>query len=204
MTITEYLMLGLAQYGLPVVCGVVLLASIGLPLPATLLLLTAGTLVAQGELHLVGVIGLATGAAVLGDLIGYMIGRWGSRRAIDQISHWAGGAHKVAQAEQMAQRWGGIGIFLSRWLLTPIGPVINLSSGMARYSWRFFVGFDVLGELVWVTGYVLLGWLLSDQIVALSSAISGVTWLIVGGLAVAVLGRWLWQHARPLNLIEQM
>lgn len=204
MTITEYLMLGLAQYGLPVVCGVVLLASIGLPLPATLLLLTAGTLVAQGELHLVGVIGLATGAAVLGDLIGYMIGRWGSRRAIDQISRWAGGAHKVAQAEQTAQRWGGIGIFLSRWLLTPIGPVINLSSGMARYSWRFFVGFDVLGELVWVTGYVLLGWLLSDQIVALSSAISGVTWLIVGGLAVAVLGRWLWQHARPLNLIEQM
>lgn len=190
MTLNDYVLLGLVQYGLPVLFGVVLMASMGVPLPATLLLLTAGAFVADGDLSMWWVFGLGTVAAVLGDHLGYSIGRWGSQRLIDQLSRWGGGVSRIEQAEAAARRWGGIGIFLSRWLLTPIGPVINLTSGIARYSLPAFFCFDVVGEIVWVVGYVTLGSVFSDQVQDLSGVLGNLTWLIVGIATMAVLA-WM-------------
>lgn len=66
----------LVQYGLPVLAAVVFVASAGLPVPASLLLIAAGAFVAQGHFpHLMTVV-LATLAAVAGDSIGFLLGRW--------------------------------------------------------------------------------------------------------------------------------
>jgi membrane-associated protein len=189
MTLNDYLLLGLIQYGLPVLFGVVLTASLGAPLPATLLLLTAGTFVADGDLSFWWVLGLTTAAAVLGDHLGYSIGRWGSQPLIERLSRWGGGAARMEQAEAAARRWGGVGVFLSRWLLTPIGPLINLTSGITRYSLPAFFCFDVAGELIWVAGYVTLGRLFSDQVQDLSGLLGNLTWVIVGIATMALLLR---------------
>jgi membrane protein DedA with SNARE-associated domain len=197
MSLNDYLLLYLVQYGLPVLFGVVLVASLGLPLPATLLLLTAGAFVDQGDLSLWWVLGLAIAAAVAGDHLGYSIGRWGSHRLIASLSRWGGGAERVQQAEQAARRWGGIGVFLSRWLMTPIGPVINLTSGIAEYPLLAFFCFDVLGEGLWVSLYVTLGRLFSDQVQTLSAALGNFTWVIVGLAAMIGLGWLLLRQYRP-------
>lgn len=197
MTVNDYLLLYLVQYGLPVLFGVILLASVGAPLPATLLLLTAGSFVAQGELSLWWVLGLTICAAVLGDHLGYSIGRWGSQPLIARLSRWGGGVDRVAQAERAARRWGGIGIFLSRWLLTPIGPVINVTSGGARYPLLAFFCFDLAGEAVWVIGYVSLGRLFSDQVQNLSGTLGNATWVIVGVATMLVLV-WLLLRQRSV------
>jgi membrane protein DedA with SNARE-associated domain len=193
MTLNDYLVLGLNQYGLPVLFGVILAASLGVPLPATLLLLTAGAAVAQGALNVWWVIGLASCAAILGDQLGYAVGRWGSQRLVGHLHLWSGGSAQVAHAEQVAQRWGGTGIFLTRWLLTPIGPVLNVTSGAAHYTWSRFVCFDVAGEVVWVALYVALGWMFSEQVQSMSAALGDVTWVLVALAAVLVLG---WQVRR--------
>ena len=199
MPMNDYILLGLAQYGLPVLTGVILLASLGGPLPATLLLLTAGTLVAGGDWPLWWVVGLATAAAVAGDVGGYMIGRWGGQPVIARLSRWTGtgGQERIAAAEQMVQRWGGVGIFLSRWFITPLGPVVNLTSGMVRYPLPAFVCFDVAGELVWVLGYVSLGRIFGAQIDTLSTALGNATWLTVGLVVLIGLGGLVWQHGKP-------
>ncbi len=201
MTINDYVLLGLVQYGLPILVAVIVTAAIGVPLPATLLLLTAGAFVEQGQLNLWWVLGLATAAAVAGDHIGYGIGRWGSQPLIARLSRWAGGADRIEQAEQSARRWGGIGIFLSRWLLTPIGPVVNLTSGIARYPVIAFFCFDLAGELLWVVAYVTLGRLFSDQVQNLSSMIGNLSWVLVGIIAMAVMA-WLLlrQNRRPAQI----
>lgn len=196
MALNNYILLGLAQYGLPVLAGVVLLAAMGGPLPASLLLLTAGALVAQGMLPVWWVVALATLAAVAGDVIGYALGRWGGHPFVARFSRWAGGRERVAAAEQLARRWGGAGVFLSRWLVTPLGPVINLTSGMARYPLLAFVGFDIVGELLWVLGYVSLGRIFADQIDTVSTALSNVSWIIVGLVAVIGLGFFMVRRQR--------
>lgn len=204
MTLNDYLLLGLVDYGLPVLFGVILAASIGAPLPATLLLLTAGAFVAQEQLDLWWVLGLTIGAAVLGDHIGYSIGRWGSQRLVDRLSRLGGGADRVGQAEGVARRWGGVGVFLSRWLITPVGPLINITSGIARYPLLLFFCFDIAGELVWVVSYVTLGRLFSDQVQNLSSVLGNFSWVIVGVAVMIVLIWMLVRQGRPTPAPEQV
>ena len=109
------------EYGLLVLFAALSLAAIGMPLPGTLLLLAVGSLVSQGELPLWPVIATAIGAAVLGDQVGYAVGRWGGERLVSSIErHDHGG--RLAQARALAERWGALGIFLSRWLIGPLGP----------------------------------------------------------------------------------
>lgn len=186
MSLSEILLAGLANYGLPAIGGAIVLAALGVPLPATLLLLAAGAFVDQGSLSLGPVLGVAIVAAVLGDLTGYCLGRWGGPPLVARLGRWTGGAARLEQAERLTRRWGGWGVFLSRWLLTPFGPVLNLASGVAGYSLLAFLCFDILGEALWVALYVLLGKFFSDQVQTLSALLGNVTWAVVG--VAAMLG----------------
>ena len=194
MTLSDQLLAALVLYGLPVLFGVILLASIGIPLPATLLLIAAGSFVEQGQLNYWWVLGLTAAAAIGGDNIGYGLGRWGGRRVITRLAGWMGGEVRLKQAENAAARWGGLGIFLSRWLLAPLGPAINLTSGIAAYPWPAFLFFDVAGELLWVGLYVTLGRIFSDRVQAISELLGDLGWVLVGVVGVVILGWKLAEH----------
>ena len=88
------------------------------------------------------------------------------------------------------KRWEGAGIFFSRWLITPLGPVINITSGLTAYSWPRFLFYDVIGEVLWVVLYILLGRFFSDRVVEMSELLGDFVWVIVGLLSVGVLG-WI-------------
>ena len=196
MTISDQLLAALVVYGLPVLFGVIMLASIGLPLPATLLLIASGAFVDEGQFPLGWVVATTACAAILGDNIGYALGRWGGRRAVGRLAGWVGGESRLRQAEAVAARWGGVGIFLSRWLVSPVGPAVNLTSGITADPWPAFLLYDVLGELVWVGLYVTLGRIFSDRVQALSTLLGNLGWVIVGILLVVVLAWKLAQHYR--------
>ncbi|GAC1359788.1 MAG: hypothetical protein NVS4B8_27170 [Herpetosiphon sp.] len=196
MSLTDQLLAGLVSYGLPMIFGAVLIASAGIPLPVTVLLVAAGSFVAQGDLNLRWVIGLAISAAVLGDQIGYFLGRWGGGALLARTSRLVGGAEQMQKAERVARRWGGPGIFLSRWLFTALGPAFNVSSGITQYPWpRFFI-WDVAGEAVWVVLYVLAGELFSSRVQALSTLLGDLTWVMVGLFLTFVFGKLLWNQTR--------
>src|SRR5438552_8989044 len=72
----ELLLGALSQYGSPALFGVVMVAAIGLPLPVTLLLIVTGSLVSQGLMSFWPSILLAGAGSVIGDQIGYAVGRW--------------------------------------------------------------------------------------------------------------------------------
>jgi membrane protein DedA with SNARE-associated domain len=185
----EQILAALSQYGSPVLFGVVTVASIGLPLPISLLLVVTGSLVSQGVMNLWVAIALAGTGSVLGDQIGYAIGRWGGNAVIARFGRLLGGPEKLKSAEAKARRWGGTGVFLTRWLLSPLGPAVNLVSGTAGYPWGRFLLWDVLGEFLGVAIYILLGREFSDHVVELDSILGDLTWTFVA-LAVAVLLGW--------------
>src|ERR1700730_3180306 len=95
-------------------------------------------------------------AAILGDQIGYGLSRWGGRHLAVRISRRFGGEAKIKKAEALSKKWGGLGIFFSRWLITELGPWINVTSGISGYSWQRFIFWDALGEVLWVVLYVML------------------------------------------------
>ena len=102
----------------------------------------------------------------------------------------------MGDAEDWLKRRGGAGVFLSRWLLTPLGPVVNLTSGATRYPWPRFLLFDVLGEALWVVLYVWLGKLFSDRVQAMSDLLGDFTWALLGIAAAVLLGLFLFRQLR--------
>ena len=192
----DQLLAWLSLYGVPAFFVILVVTAAGIPFPDTLMLLLVGSFVAQGEMKLWQVLVAGSAGAIIGDQIGYFLGRWGGRRLVRRITNRVGGAEKMKRAEAFSRRWGGAGIFFSRWLVGPLGPWINLSSGITAYPWHRFIVWDVMGEVLWVVLYVMLGNLFSDRVEDLADLLGNVTWVIVGVLAATILGWKLFQYFR--------
>jgi membrane protein DedA with SNARE-associated domain len=187
-----------SQYGAPALFGIVAIAAVGAPLPIMLLLIVAGSMVAQGAMNLWWVIGAASAGSILGDQAGYAIGRWGGQAAISWLRRAFGKGMDIQAVEAKARKWGGPGIFLTRWLLSPLGPWINLASGTAAYPWHKFLFWDALGETTSAILFISIGRIFSDRVLAMDAILGNLTWAVVALLAAMILGYRLLASRRRL------
>jgi membrane protein DedA with SNARE-associated domain len=196
MDLQTTLLGALNDYGAIAIFVAVLCASIGLPLPTSFLLIVAGSFVQNGELEFVPVMLAGTAGAVLGDHLGYGIGRYGGRGLINRIVTRLNAHSLMQRAETTMHQRGGISVFLSRWLITAIGPYINLVSGVTRYKPAKFSLWVVLGEALWVLAYVLIGRLFSDSVSEISDMLGDFTGVLLAIAAVGVIGYLLFRNLR--------
>jgi membrane protein DedA with SNARE-associated domain len=197
MSITDQVLAALLVHGLPVLFTVILICSVGIPFPISLVLVAAGSFVQQGDMNLWQVIAVASIAAVLGDQVAYGLSRWGGRGVVNRLSRRIGAEANIKQAEALTKRWSDAGIFLSRWLITALGPWVNVASGIAAYPWRRFLFWDVLGEVVWVLLYVGIGYVFSNRVQAIAEILGNLMWVTVGLVVAVILG---WQLVKYLRL----
>ncbi|GAA0394366.1 DedA family protein [Microbispora corallina] len=154
MHVDEWLQTIPAVWVYVLVGAVVGLESLGIPLPGEIVLVSAALLSAKGVVSpvLVGI--CASSGAIVGDSIGYAIGRKGGRALFDRLGrrfpkHF-GPAH-IAKAEQMFTRWGMWAVFFGRFvalLRILAGP---LAGALHMPYWRFLVA-NVLGGALWAGG----------------------------------------------------
>jgi membrane protein YqaA with SNARE-associated domain len=103
--------------GYPVLFGFVAAESAGALVPGETSLIVAAALASQGQLSLPLVIAVAAGGAILGDNVGYLIGRKGLRRLIERPGRWAAGRRRlVERGERFFDRHGSAAVFFGRWL----------------------------------------------------------------------------------------
>jgi membrane-associated protein len=192
---TDQILALVPLYGAVALFGILVISSIGVPGPASLLLLIVGSLVAQGEMSLWQVLVAGIAGAVIGDQIGFLAGRIGGRLLLRRLTKLVGHAG-IKRAEAFTMRWGGAAIFFSRWLVNPLGPWINLSSGIAGYPWIKFLLWDVVGEIWWVVLFTTLGNVFSDRVQSLTELLGQFTWFIAGAVVVVFLAWKLFGHIR--------
>jgi len=195
----DQLLAALTRYGSPALFAVVAIAAVGVPLPVTLLLIITGSLVAQEAMNIWAAIAIAAAGSVAGDQLGFAIGRWGGKALVARFSALLGNAEHINKLEARAKRWGGAGVFLSRWLVTPLGPWINLASGVAGYSWLRFTLWDFLGESLGAALYIWLGRLFSDRVQQVGAILGDSGWAIIGILAAAFFGWKLLARRGPVH-----
>ncbi|MCO6179272.1 DedA family protein [Ciceribacter sp. RN22] len=184
-------------YGLPLLAAVASLSCLGLPLPASLVMMLMGSFAAAGDFGLVPVFVTAFAAAVGGDQIGYFVGRFAGQAVTTRIARKPAGKAALDRATQEIARHATIGIFLTRWLFSPLGPYMNLVTGATGFSWAHFTAAGVAGEAVWVILHVGLGILFSDNVLAIAEIVgdasgflaAGIVALLLGWRLVTVLGR---------------
>jgi membrane protein DedA with SNARE-associated domain len=136
--------------------GVVIgLESLGIPLPGEIILVSSALLASQhGDIDPVVLGACATAGAIIGDSIGYAIGRKGGQPLLDRLGrrfpkHFSPGT--IATAERSFEKWGMWAVFFGRFIaLLRIfaGPL----AGVLRMPYWKFLTANVLGGIVWAGG----------------------------------------------------
>jgi membrane protein DedA with SNARE-associated domain len=179
-----------AQYGYWAVFVPVFLETAGLPLPGETSLLFAGVASSTGRIDVFWTIVVGATAAILGDNVGYAIGRFGGRRLVMKLAHIGGIEKSLAWGEAYFERRGGITVFFARWLpgLRIFGAWI---AGMVHMKWWKFAIWNAAGGIAWTTSIVLLGHFFgkSIHVVERVLGIGGVIALLVVAVALIVLWR---------------
>ncbi|MFC2969057.1 DedA family protein [Acidimangrovimonas pyrenivorans] len=188
---TEALLALVPEYGLWLLAATTFLSCLALPVPSSLMMLTAGGFTATGDLGLSSVLMAAYGGAVLGDQTGFALGRSGGGALFDRLRRAPRRAAVIAKAEALMRRRGSIGVFLSRWLFSPLGPWINFAAGAARMGWHRFTASGAAGEAVWVAVYVGLGRVFAGNIEAANDLLGSALGFLAAGALTVGLGLWL-------------
>lgn len=168
----------LTIYGLPAAALLLAIGQFGLPIPTSLALLTLGALAANDDTDLSTAFIWALTGAASGDQAGFFTGRLIGRSAEGRSGFLGGMARKARAAEPRLAKWGGSGVFFSRWLFTPLGPAINIASGITKLSWSTFTAWGMAGETLWVSIYMALGYSFGSNIETLAG--------ILGNLSMAL------------------
>ncbi|MBI1418336.1 MAG: DedA family protein [Limimaricola sp.] len=186
-----------AAYGVALIGVATLLSCLAVPIPTSLLMLASGGFAASGDLSLPWTMAAALGGAMAGDNIGHLIGRAGGPRLNRWLERAPARARLRAQAVAFMTRWGGFGVFLSRWLVSPLGPYVNFASGLGGMAWPRFALWAAAGEIVWVSLYVGLGYGFADHVAQIATVLGNASGALAGAVVTLGLGLWLWRRAAP-------
>ena len=137
-----------------IVGAIILLESMGVPLPGEITLVSASLLAATGVTSVWGVAVAASLGAIVGDSIGYAIGRRGGRALLERFGrrfpkHF--GPPHLARAERIFERWGVWAVFFGRFvalLRILAGPL----AGALRVPYRKFLVANAAGGILWSFG----------------------------------------------------
>lgn len=194
----------LQSYGYLALWITVYVAAVGIPIPITLLLLAAGAFAALGDFNLALLFVISFSALICGDNTGFWIGRiWGSRALnwIERSKRWNRliRPRRIAQSRQYFRHRGGWAIFLSRFLFSALGGIINLLSGSELYPYRYFLLFDSPGEALGAIIPLSLGFVFGASWEAVGDVLGYSSFLILSMLIVIVLVSRLIKNARILK-----
>jgi membrane protein DedA with SNARE-associated domain len=173
------------RYGYWAVFLIVFMETAGIPLPGEITLLLAGVAAGAGHLELPILIVLSTTGAILGDNVGYAIGRFGGRRVVLRMAHFGHVSAALGWGEAFFAQHGGKTVFLARWTagLRIFGAWI---AGMTHMPWRTFFLWNAIGGFTWATAMLLLGYIFSGSVKAIESWL-GTGGAIIFGVAAAAL-----------------
>jgi membrane protein DedA with SNARE-associated domain len=150
----------LLSYGLVLLFVVVALESAGVPLPGETALVAAAILATPQHHHysIVTVIVVAAVAAIVGDNIGYWLGRIGGRRLLERwgpIRRYAERALPVG--ERFFAKHGGKTVFIGRFV-SVLRVTAAWLAGITHMSWWRFFLWNAAGGIVWAAGVGLLAY----------------------------------------------
>ncbi|HUZ04633.1 MAG TPA: rhodanese-like domain-containing protein [Acidobacteriaceae bacterium] len=185
----------------------IFLEQLGMPLPSTPVLLTAGTLSATHAMDLTGILLAVLASSLLADSIWFFLGRhYGSTvtRWICKFSMEA--ASCVRKTEDMITTRGAGALVMAKFV-----PGLNLMAaplaGQSKMEYRFFLVYDSAGTLLWATSIVLLGRFFGDAIRRNQQALHWMSHFALGVFVLLLIGLLVakvWRQQAFLHKVRTM
>jgi membrane protein DedA with SNARE-associated domain len=152
------------EYGAAAVMVILTFESLGRPLPGESVLVLASVLAGRGELSLPLLMLAAWAGAVMGDNIGYLIGRRLGRILIIRYGTKIGiTADRLTQVEAVFGRYGSVTVAFARFV-NVLRQLNGVVAGMLKMDWRRFLFFNALGGALWVSAWTLTGFYLGAHV----------------------------------------
>jgi membrane-associated protein len=166
---------------------------VGFFFPGDTLLITAGIFAAQDKLSLIPVILVIAVAAIVGDNVGYHIGKRYGRQLFRKKDGIVFRQEYIQRAEKFYERWGSRTMLVAHFV-----PVVRTFAppvaGVARMNYKQFVLYDAIGDITWAVSVTLLGYAFGGRIPDIDHYIM----LFLAGIMVFTLGPTLYHLAKAI------
>jgi membrane protein DedA with SNARE-associated domain len=173
------------DYGVVIVTIVLTLESFGAPLPGESLLIVASVLAGRGDISFPWLLLFSWLGAVLGDNIGYIIGRVLGRGVVLRHGKKIGlDADRLKKIEDVFARFGSITVAFARFV-NILRQLNGIVAGILRMDWRRFLIFNALGGALWVLVWGFAGFYFGEHLSDLTALARGLG--VAGAIVVLAL-----------------
>ena len=182
-----------ANVGYAAVFALIAVETMGIPVPGETALIGAALLAHDGQMSIVVLVALAAAAAIIGDNVGFAIGRKGGRRLFARPGPFHDHRLKVLEhGEPFFARHGPKAVFLGRWV-SGLRIASAWLAGMNKMEWPTFLFWNALGGMAWAASIGLGVYFLGHVAEEVFSTV-GPAAAVAGVLALA--GFLIWRHRR--------
>jgi membrane-associated protein len=204
MSTLVHRILGLPGGLVLVVAGLVVLAEdalfVGFVLPGETVALLAGAAAKLGHVSLTGVLAVVIVAAIVGDTVGYEIGRHVGPRVL-RLRILAERGKRLGEAQEFLARRGGAAVFLGRFVAF-FRAVMPFLAGTARMPYLTFLGFNAAGGIAWGAAVVLLGYAAGASYARVEKTFGPIAALVALAVLIVALVVWRFRKHRADNRVD--
>jgi membrane protein DedA with SNARE-associated domain len=178
----------LATYGYLAVFFFVGIESIGIPVPGETMLVTAAIYAGTtGRLSIFWVIVASSAGAIVGDNIGYLIGRTGGYRVLKRYGRYIRLEENRLRLGQYLFRIHGPKVVFFGRFFSVLRIFAAFLAGVNRMHWRLFLIFNAAGGIIWSTIYGVAAFLLGKQLLRLSGRVDFALVVVAVAVIIAVI-----------------
>ena len=141
----------LQRYGYVSAFAAVMAEGMGIPTPGQTLLMAGALEAAEERMSIALLLILVITAATLGNSVGYAVGRWGGRVALDKLKV---NPQRQQHLDELFRRHGGVVILLARFL-DGLRQLNGIVAGVLRMPWWTFTAYNVAGAVLWTCAWGL-------------------------------------------------
>jgi membrane-associated protein len=161
---------------------------LGFIVPGESAVLLGGFLASRGHLNIVTLIVIVVFSAILGDTVGYEVGKHMGPRVL-KLGIFRNHQHRLDSAQDMLRRRGGPAVFLGRWTAF-FRAVMPGLAGLSRMRYAIFLFWNALGGIAWGITFSLVGYFAGASYQKIASRIGEGTAVLVALLVVGGLVAW--------------
>jgi membrane protein DedA with SNARE-associated domain len=187
----------LKNYGYLAVGGLLFFEDFGLPVPGETVLIAAAFYAGLGQLNLIliGIVGLI--GAILGDNLGFVIGKYGGHPLVEKFGKYIFLTPKrIKSAENFFRRNGGKVVVVARFI-DGLRQANGIIAGLSEMAWPKFLFFNIIGGVVWVAAWLSLGYFGGSHIQTFLHYELYFS-IAVAAAVLGFIGRYLYRrHNRP-------
>ena len=185
--------------------AVVAAESSGLPVPGETSLIAVAILASQHQgITIELVIAVAALGAIIGDNVGYVLGRHAGRRLLTREGRWMERRRRfLVRGEAFFERHGSRAVFLARWVpgLRVVGSWL---AGAHHMPWRTFLLWNALGGIAWAASIGLAAYLLGHVAATIfrTFGLVGLAVVLLAGAALFLWHRRKQRHRKDVSAID--